>query len=175
MYLKKKRVQEIVPPHVLNARGNIIWSMMCLGSFLGIVGLGIYQYAVNRGREAAAARRLMGPRIVVIGGNTAGANAAAALTQYHPDVQVKVLEPQKEQVYYGCVPLAAAGHRSYDLRCSGPNTLYASITWTITRDAELIVAAAEKIEPEKNQVIDSNGVVHPYDVLVLACGAPSGF
>jgi NADPH-dependent 2,4-dienoyl-CoA reductase/sulfur reductase-like enzyme len=175
MYLKPKPKFEITPPHVLNAKGNLFWSTACIVSFFGIWSLGAYQYSVNRKRELARLRRQTGPKVVIVGGNVAGANAAAALTQYHPDVQVKVFEPNRELVFYGLVPLAAAAHRSYDLRCAGPNTLYGSPTWAVTRDAELVPHAIDVIDAEKSRVIDFNGVAHEYDVLVMACGAQLDF
>jgi NADH dehydrogenase FAD-containing subunit len=170
MYLSSRKKAKEVPMHVVAAKNNLYFSTLSFLSFIAAGFIGSYQYFCNRSRaEMDLAKR--GPKIVVIGASCAGSTAAAALTQHFPDSPVTVLDKSRDQVFNALQPLAAAGHRSYDLVTQGPNTLYAGTCWTVNRDAKLILQGAVAIDAARQHVVDAQGVRHEYDYLVLAMGA----
>lgn len=170
MYLPKtKKVH--VPPHIKNARSMVRNSVVSLVGIVGCLVVGGIQLVTGRSRENPAAKHKTGKRVLILGGGTAGSSMAASLTQFDPNLRVTVLDGSRQHVFKGCVSLAAAGHRSYDLGSYGSNLLLSTPLWTVTREADLVVAAAASIRPETNTVVDTCGVSHEYDYLVLACGA----
>jgi thioredoxin reductase len=166
----EKPNKKTIPIQVKNAR-SFIWGT-ALTAFVGfLTGVSYFvEKASQRSREKMLALK-PGKKVIVIGGGTAGATVAATISQFRPESSVLVLEPSRDHVFIAQVPLAMAGHRSYDLCTFGQNTLVNSAVWCVTREADLQLVGAKKIDPVKQEVIDTNGVVHPYDFLVLACGA----
>lgn len=165
---------------------------------LGSIGFsiyGLYYYLQKRSRAAsdAAAERLLEDgsgnrraagsplaaidaaaprRVIIAGASAAGATAAAMLTKGDPSLEVIVFDKERRVMLSVMAPYAQAGHRSYDLTTSGaPETLSSPTTWTTTRDATLIPKGIERVVPERNVVVDTDGIEHSYDALIVASGS----
>ena len=170
MYLPKRpKPATMVDDMIITYRSNAIVVFLAIIVTISFIFVVCVQYLSNRFRDDETRTR-KGKRVVIIGGSTAGSMVAAAITQLDSDVHVTVIDKSRLQTFTPIVPLAAAGHRSYDLRAKGPSSLFASTCWTVTREATLIVAEAKAIDPQRRVVLDDKGVEHPYDALVIAAG-----
>lgn len=154
---------------VSNYKSNVIFTFFCILTLISGGFLFLFTFLANRYRDDETRTR-KGKRVVIIGGGAAGSMVASALTTLDSDVYVTVIEKRRVQSFTSHIPLAAAGHRSYDLRVKGPSSLFASTTWTVTREAQLVIGEVTRIDPEKRVVVDEHGVQHPYDALIIATG-----
>lgn len=94
------------------------------------------------------------PRVVIIGAGPCGSALAASVTRLLPETLVTVIEKDKLQVFYGQVPHAHAGHRSYDINTSGGwDFLRSPTTWNVTREALLVSGVVVKVDPVKQKVM----------------------
>jgi FlaA1/EpsC-like NDP-sugar epimerase len=136
---------------ITNYKSNIIFCLLAfLVAFLAVF-LAAWTFLANRIRGDETNSRT-GKKIVIIGGGAAGSMAAAGIAQLDSDVNITVIDKKRLQMFTPMFPLAAAGHRSYDLRVKGPSSLFASTCWTVTREANLVLAEVIKIDPEKKIV-----------------------
>jgi sulfide:quinone oxidoreductase len=156
---------------ITNYRSNVIFSGLALVFVICSTFLIVWTFFANRMRGDDENRARKGPHVVIIGGGCGGSIAAAAITQLDSDVRVTVIDKKRLQTFTAMFPLAAAGHRSYDLRVKGPSSLFASTMWTVTREANLVIADVVSIDPIAKVVVDDKGVRHAYDALVIAAGA----
>lgn len=94
------------------------------------------------------------PRVLIIGAGPCGSALAASITRQIPQTLVTVIEKDKTQVFYGQVPHAHAGHRSYDLNTSGGwDFLRSPATWNVTREALLVHGSVIKVDPVQQKVM----------------------
>ena len=107
----------------------------------------------------------MKKQVLVLGGNFGGLTAAITLKKaLHGDVDVTVMSDRDYFLYNPSLIWLPFGLRKReDITFQvGPTFEAAGV--------EFVQKAAAKIEPELNRVVDVDGVVHPYDYLVIATG-----
>lgn len=150
----------------------VIVNMGVVGGML--IAYNLFDFVKKRQRtlDSTLEGTKRGPKVLIVGGGAGGCAVASSLLHLHSDAQVTVFEPQRETCITTHMPLAAVGHRSYDLTTSGQHdTLYSPTTWNVVRDAKLVLRGVKEVQPAQSTLTDTDGVVHPYDYLVIACGA----
>ena len=101
--------------------------------------------------------------ILIVGGGSAGIGVAASILKRQPDMNIGIIEPNESHYYQPAFTLVGGGaFNAKDTVRPMQSVIPKKTTW--------IKAAAEKIEPEKNQVVLSNGEVVTYQQLIVSPG-----
>jgi sulfide:quinone oxidoreductase len=103
-------------------------------------------------------------RVLIVGGGTAGITVATNLKRRAPaGTDIAILEPSPSHYYQPCFTLVGAGAYALDSTRRPTESLVPS-------GVRLIRAAAEKFDPENNQVSLRDGSTISYDYLVVCTG-----
>lgn len=101
--------------------------------------------------------------IVIIGGGAAGISVAASILKRDPNLSIAIVEPSESHYYQPAWTLVGGG--AFDVKKtvrSMKSVIPGSATW--------IKASAEKIEPELNQILLSDGKSVKYQQLIVCPG-----
>jgi len=104
-------------------------------------------------------------KILIIGGGAAGISVAASLIR-HSDgkkLAISITDPAKRHFYQPAFTLVGGG-------CYRLDDTYRPMTSLIPKGVELIAKAANRIDPEGNQVTLEGGETRRYDYLVVCPG-----
>lgn len=158
MYLPRKKKEKPKNPFKFERSRNFV--VGATGIFLisiSAAALLALRRVQERQRETVRLlhqRHKGNPRVVIIGAGPCGSALAASVTRQLPQTLVTVIEKDKLQVFYGQVPHAHVGHRSYDVNTSGGwDFLRSPTTWNVTREALLVPGSVVKVDPVKQEVM----------------------
>ena len=101
--------------------------------------------------------------IVIIGGGAAGIGVAASILKRDPTLSIAIVEPSENHYYQPAWTLVGGG--AFDVKKT-----VRSMKSVIPRSATWIKASAEKLQPELNQVLLSNGKSVKYQQLIVCPG-----
>lgn len=104
-------------------------------------------------------------RIAIIGGGIAGTTAAFRLSRAIAYPEIMLFEPSERSVWYqpGLTMVGTGVWKTDELKLSRQEYLPAHTRW--------IKRSVTSIDPEKNQLVDSEGKSYAYDILVITSGA----
>jgi sulfide:quinone oxidoreductase len=101
--------------------------------------------------------------VLIIGGGSAGIGVAASLLKRQPTLNITIVEPSENHYYQPAWTLVGGG--AFNLKDT-----VRPMKSVMPRGTTWIQASAEKIEPEKNQVLLSNGKTISYEQLIVSPG-----
>lgn len=101
--------------------------------------------------------------IVIVGGGSAGISVAASLLRRRANLNIAIIEPSDKHYYQPAWTLVGGG--TFDIKKTVRPTQS-----VIPRGATWIHAEADKLEPDMNQVLLSNGKIVHYQQLIVCPG-----
>ena len=103
------------------------------------------------------------PRIVIVGGGSAGITVAAQLVRKLPDAEITIVDPASKHYYQPLWTLVGAGVFPKEQSERAESAF-------IPRGADWIQEAVAEFHPAENAVVTSGGRTITYDFLVVALG-----
>ncbi len=101
--------------------------------------------------------------VVVIGGGSAGISVVASLLNRQPNLNIVIIEPSDKHYYQPAWTLVGGG--AFDIKKT-----VRPMQSVIPKGAKWIRAEADKLEPDTNQVLLSNGNTLHYQQLIVCPG-----
>jgi len=101
--------------------------------------------------------------VLIIGGGASGIGVAASILKRNPNLNIAIIEPSEDHYYQPAWTLVGGG--AFNLKDTVrpmKSVMPKGVTW--------VKASAEKIEPEQNQVLLSDGKTIRYEQLIVSPG-----